>query len=102
MYKNNMYIAFSTLDEKWMMVVYNPKDDAWSNLNLSQEETYYSPYEGRLIIADDCLFFVSVDNYYFMDNNTIAIFNTIVIDLASILINIHWFHHDVKTHELRI
>ena len=43
MYKNNMYIAFSTLDKKWMMVVYNPKDDSWS-LCLSKEEMDCFPY----------------------------------------------------------
>ena len=32
MFKNNIYIAFCTI---WMMVVYNPKDDAWNNLGLS-------------------------------------------------------------------
>ena len=74
MYKNNMYIAFFTLDKKWMMVVYNPKDDAWSNLCLSKEETSCSPHLGRLIIADDRLFFVYVDNYYTRNNTTIAIF----------------------------
>ena len=82
-YKNNMYIAFSTLDEKWMMVVYNPKDDAWSNLCLSKEETYCLPctFGGQLIIVDDRLFFVYVDNYHSSNNNNIiAIFEMKIED----------------------
>ena len=67
MYKNDMYIAFFAKVKNRMMVVYNPKDDAWSNLCLNKEVTYDSPFGGRLIIADDCLFFVHVDNYISLD-----------------------------------
>ena len=65
-----------------MMVVYNPKDDAWSNLCLSKEETFRSFYAfgGRLIIADDRLFFVYVGHYYSMDNTTIEIFEMKIED----------------------
>ena len=94
MYKNNMYIAFSTLDKKWMMVVYNPKDDSWS-LCLSKEEMDCFPYlyGGRLIIVDDCLFFVYIDN--FMDNNTIAIFELKIEDRLFIQITKFTCTHDV-------
>ena len=94
MYKNNMYISFFTLDEKWMMVVYNPKDDAWSNLYLSKEETYYSPYGGRLIIADDRLFFVYIDNYLSRNNTTIAIFEMKIEDRLFIQITKFTCTHD--------
>ena len=82
MYKNNMYNAFFKLDEKWMMVIYNPKDDVWSNLCLNKEETDCSSYvdAGRLIIADDCLFFVFVDNYYSSNNTTTTIFEMKIED----------------------
>ena len=62
MYKNNMYIAFLTLDKNQMIVVYNPKDDAWSNICLDKKESYCLPYEfgEQLIIADDRLFYVSI------------------------------------------
>ena len=92
MYKNNMYIAFFTLDKKWMMVVYNPKDDAWTNLCLSKKETYCLPcaFGGQLIIADDRLFFVYVDNYYSLNyNNTIAIFEMKIEDRLFIQIHLY-------------
>ena len=78
MYKNNIYIAFSTLGQNQTMVVYNPKDDAWSNFCLNKEEVNCT--SGRLIIADDCLFYVYVDNDYSMNNTTIAIFEMKIED----------------------
>ena len=80
MYKNNMYIAFFTLDNKWMMVVYNPKDDAWSNLCVTNEKTYCSHFGGRLIIANDRLFFVYLNNYFSSNYTTIAIFEIKIED----------------------
>ena len=96
MYKNNMYMAFSTLDNKWMVVVYNPKDDAWSNPSLSKEETYYLSYTygGRFIIADDRLFFVHVDNYYSLNDTTIAIFELNIEDRLFIQITKFTCKHD--------
>ena len=96
MYKNNMYIAFFTLDDKWMMVVYNPKDDAWSNLCLNKEETYSisDACKGRLIIVDDHLFFVSVDNYYSMNSTTIVIFEMKIEDRLFIQITKLTCTHD--------
>ena len=96
MYKNNMYIIFFTLDRKWMMVVYNPKDDAWSNLCLSKE-TYDSPYKfgGQLIIADDCLFFVYVNNCLLMNNTTIAILEMKIEDRLFIQITKFTCTHDI-------
>ena len=94
MYKNNMYIAFLTLDDKWMMVVYNPKDDAWSYLGLNKEETYYSTFGGQLIIANDRLFYVYVDNCYSKNNTTIAIYEMKIEDRLFIQITKFTCTHD--------
>ena len=96
MYKNNMYIAFSTLDKKCMMVVYNPKDDAWSNICLSKETADYLSYaHGRqLIIADDRLFFVYIDNNYSRNDTTIAIFEMKIEDRLFIQITKFTCTHD--------
>ena len=94
MYKNNMYIAFSTLDKNHMMVVYNPKDDSWSNLCLLSKERSYCLSE-RLIIADDRLFFVFIYYYnYTMDNTTIAIFELKIEDRLFIQITKFTCTHD--------
>ena len=45
MYQNNIYIAFTTTKFEWMMVVYNPKDDAWSNLGLGRQPSYHTQHE---------------------------------------------------------
>ena len=96
MYKNNMYIEFSTFNKNRMMVVYNPKDDAWSNLCLSKEESYCLPYASgeRLIIADDRLFFVHVDNYHSLNDTTIAIFELNIEDRLFIQITKFTCKHD--------
>ena len=94
MYKNNMCIAFLTLDDKRMMVVYNPKDDAWSYLGLNKEEIYYSTFVGQLIIADDRLFYVFVDNCYSKNNTTIAIYEMKIEDRLFIQITKFTYTHD--------
>ena len=63
-----------------MMVVYNPKNDAWSNLCLSKEEEEPYAFGERLIIVDDRLFFVYVYNYYPMNNTIVAIFEMKIED----------------------
>ena len=103
MYKNNIYIAFYTLED-YKLVVYNPKDDAWSNLCLSKQKTYGFPegYGVRLIIADDRLFFVYVYNNYSMNRTTITIFEMKIEDRMFIQITqltcthdfLGWFLHN--------
>ena len=80
MYKNNMYIGFLTTKAKWMMVVYNPKNDAWSNLGLSIKRIAFTRDGGRLIIADDFLFFVHVEHYYSTNATIISIFEMKIED----------------------
>ena len=60
-YKDNIYVVFFTLEDKWMMMVYNPINDTWNKFDLDIEK-YEVSYEGKLIIANDCLFFAQVCN----------------------------------------
>ena len=94
MYKNNMYIAFSTLYNKWIMVVYNPKDDAWSNLCLNKKKTYCLSYDGRLIIVDDRLFFVYINNNLHRDKITMTILEMKIEDRLFIQITKFTCPHD--------
>ena len=80
MYKNNIYIAFTTTEFEWMMVVYNPKNDAWSNLRLGIQQVDYSKIGARLIIADDRLFFVHTCYYLSIKGTIISIFEIKIED----------------------
>ena len=60
MYKDNIYIAFNTSKIEWTIVEYNPTNDVWNNFNQNHEINYILNDEGRLTIANDCLFFVKV------------------------------------------
>ena len=80
MYKNNIYLAFITTKDEWMMVVYNPKDDAWSNFGLSIKKTNYVKNGAKLIIEDDCLFFAHVCCDYYFANRTIITINEMKIE----------------------
>ena len=80
MYKNNIYIAFTTTKFEWMMVVYNPKDDAWSNLGLGIRSSECSHYGARLIIANDHLFLAHVCYYTSTRGTIISIFEIKIED----------------------
>ena len=73
MYKNNIYIAFTTTELEWMMVIYNPKDDAWSNLGLDIQHSHNLQNGARLIIANDHLFFVHIRDYLSIRGTIISI-----------------------------
>ena len=75
-YKNNIYIAFNTSIEWMILAKYNPTNDKWNNFNVDILRYYPSPNEGRLIIANDCLFFASVNCFRI---NRHGIYNSIVI-----------------------
>ena len=95
MYKNNMYIAFSTISlQKWMMVVYNPKDDAWSNLIYEKETDSSCIFKTQLIIANDRLFFVYVKNYLSRDITNIEIYEIKIEDRLFIQITKFTCTHD--------
>ena len=62
-YKNNIYVVFCTSEGKLMIAIYDLKTDAWNNLDLNVENDeylYLSRGEGKLIIANGCLFFPRV------------------------------------------
>ena len=69
MYKKNIYIAFITKKFEWMMVVYNPKDDAWSNLGL--QPGHPTKNIAKLIIANDHLLLAHVCCYLSTRGTTI-------------------------------
>ena len=80
MYKNNIYVAFNTSKEEWMMV-YNPKDDAWNNLGGTEKLVEYIEGDGRLIIVDDCLFYANVSyGHYYKDRSILSIFEIKIED----------------------
>ena len=56
-YRNNIYVAFATSKVEWMITVYNPMNDVWNNVNRNYKLVNY---QGRLIIANDRLFFAQV------------------------------------------
>ena len=64
-YKNNIYVVFNTPKYKVMMVVYDPRIDTWNSLDLNIKN-YERILDGKLIIADDHLFFVQING---MENN---------------------------------
>ena len=61
-------------------MVYNLKDDAWSNLGLSRKSTKYIEDGARLIIVDDRLFFAHVCYYPFASKTLISIFEMEIED----------------------
>ena len=75
-YKNNIYVAIRTLDKKLMMVVYNPILDLWNNFDTNIK----SNDDGRLIIANDRLFYAQVNFNGTMWNYTISIFEIKIED----------------------
>ena len=77
-YKNNIYVAISTLERKLMMVVYNPIHDLWNTFDSNIKS--YNNYR-RLIIANGRLFYAQVcvlDTI--MQNSTISIFEMNIKD----------------------
>ena len=60
MYKSNIYVAYYTSKAEWMVAVYNPMNDVWNNLNMNIKTLNICHDEGRLIIANDRLFFAQV------------------------------------------
>ena len=56
-YKNDIYVAISTLGKKLMMLVYNPIHDLWNKFNTNIER---NDNIGRLIIANGRLFYAQV------------------------------------------
>ena len=71
-YKNDIYVAISTLERKLIMVVYNPIHDLWNTFD-TKKECFYDT--GRLIIANGRLFYAQVcDLNTTMQNSTILIF----------------------------
>ena len=69
----NIYVLSHTSKHELMMVVYDPIIDAWNNLDLNVENDEYlysNPNDGKLIMANGCLFFVQVsyiiNDYFFL------------------------------------
>ena len=76
-YKNNIYVATSTLEYKWVMVVYSPVHDAWNKFDTNIER---KDDNGRLIIANDHLFYAQDDFNITIRNSTISIFEMKIED----------------------
>ena len=103
-YKNNIYVAFqtsiyewmiATSIYEWMIAVYNPVNDVWNNFNQNHEmNCKLNDDDGRLIIANDRLFFAQVcyprRNTFLYNNKSISIFeinieNRLLIPITKII-----------------
>ena len=77
-YKNDIYVGISSQRKKLMMVVYNPIHDLWNKFDINIESFHDN---GRLIIANGCLFYAQDCNLdRTIQNSTISIFEMNIED----------------------